>query len=181
MRPRRRWDSRRFRACRRQRRPDSRFRCSTTTGVADFKYDDASGVPTKMPPTVKRVIKGKVPRVDADGNELGGVPVVLRDAPLGTYLGWNVTADGLPQGQDLRLRRRHDSVREDAGRADGERRSATLARGALQDPRRLRRRGEDGRGEGGRGRVPAPGRCGPAARRRRGEQRLAGPGGNVFR
>jgi hypothetical protein len=30
--------------------------------------------------------------VDADGNELGGVPTVLRDAPLGTYLGWNITA-----------------------------------------------------------------------------------------
>jgi hypothetical protein len=25
---------------------------------------------------------------------LGGVPVVLRDAPLGTYLGWNITAGG---------------------------------------------------------------------------------------
>ena len=35
-----------------------------------------------------------VPRVDADGNEIGGVPVVLTDAPLGTYLGWNITADG---------------------------------------------------------------------------------------
>ncbi len=35
-----------------------------------------------------------VPRVDGDGNELGGVPVVLRDAPLGTYLGWNITAGG---------------------------------------------------------------------------------------
>ena len=33
-----------------------------------------------------------VPRVDKDGNELGGVPTVLRDAPLGTYLGWNITA-----------------------------------------------------------------------------------------
>ena len=33
-----------------------------------------------------------VPAVDADGNELGGVPTVLRDAPLGTYLGWNITA-----------------------------------------------------------------------------------------
>jgi len=38
------------------------------------------------------VIKMLVPRVDADGNELGGVPTVLRDAPLGTYLGWNITA-----------------------------------------------------------------------------------------
>ena len=34
------------------------------------------------------------PKVNADGNEIGGVPVVLADAPLGTYLGWNVTADG---------------------------------------------------------------------------------------
>ena len=65
----------------------------------DFKYDDAAGVPTKVPPAVKHVIKGKVPRVDADGNELGGVPVVLRDAPLGTYLGWNVTAAGFHKGK----------------------------------------------------------------------------------
>jgi hypothetical protein len=34
------------------------------------------------------------PKVDADGNELGGVPVVLLDAPLGTYLGWNIAAGG---------------------------------------------------------------------------------------
>ncbi len=32
--------------------------------------------------------------MDADGNELDGVPLVLRDAPLGTYLGWNITAGG---------------------------------------------------------------------------------------
>ena len=43
---------------------------------------------------IKRVLKMLAPKVDADGNELGGVPVVLRDAPLGTYLGWNVTAGG---------------------------------------------------------------------------------------
>jgi len=41
----------------------------------------------------------KVPRVDADGNELGGVPLVLRDAPLGTYLGWNVVAEGFHKGK----------------------------------------------------------------------------------
>ena len=60
----------------------------------DFDYSDTSGVPTKLPPPIKRVIKMLVPRVDADGNEMGGVPVVLRDAPLGTYLGWNITAGG---------------------------------------------------------------------------------------
>ncbi len=35
-----------------------------------------------------------VPKVDADGNELGGILVALREAPLGTYLGWNITATG---------------------------------------------------------------------------------------
>ena len=50
------------------------------------------GVPTNLPPPIKKVIKMMVPAVDADGNELGGVPTVLRDAPLGTYTGWNITA-----------------------------------------------------------------------------------------
>src|SRR5438034_833374 len=66
---------------------------------SEFNYIDGSGVRTKVPPTIKRAIKMKVPRVDADGNELGGVPVVLREAPLGTYLGWNVVAAGFNQGK----------------------------------------------------------------------------------
>jgi hypothetical protein len=65
----------------------------------DFNYQDGSGVITKLPPTIKHVIAMKAPKVDADGNELGGVPVVLREAPLGTYLGWNVTAEGFHKGQ----------------------------------------------------------------------------------
>jgi Alpha/beta hydrolase domain len=65
----------------------------------NFNYVDGSGVPSKVPPTIKHVIKMKVPRVDADGNELGGVPVVLREAPLGTYLGWNITAAGFHKGK----------------------------------------------------------------------------------
>src|SRR5580765_461588 len=59
-----------------------------------FDYNDTSGVPSLQPPPIKRALRMLVPRVDADGNELGGVPVVLRDAPLGTYLGWNITAGG---------------------------------------------------------------------------------------
>jgi hypothetical protein len=39
------------------------------------------------------------PKVDADGNEVGGVPVVLLGAPLGTYLGWNVAAGGFHKDQ----------------------------------------------------------------------------------
>jgi len=59
-----------------------------------FDPNDASGIPTQIPPHIKQTLPMLVPKVDTDGNELGGVPVVLRDAPLGTYLGWNVTASG---------------------------------------------------------------------------------------
>jgi Alpha/beta hydrolase domain len=58
----------------------------------DYDHSEANGVPTNAPPPIRHVIPMLVPRVDADGNELGGVPTVLNDAPLGTYLGWNITA-----------------------------------------------------------------------------------------
>ncbi len=59
-----------------------------------FNFADASGVPTNPVPRIKNVIQMLAPKVDTDGNEVGGVPVVLLEAPLGTYLGWNVTAGG---------------------------------------------------------------------------------------
>jgi hypothetical protein len=65
----------------------------------DFNELDGSGVRTQVPPSIASVITMKVPRVNADGNELGGVPVVLHDAPLGTYLGWNITAAGFHAGK----------------------------------------------------------------------------------
>jgi len=72
-------------------------------GVSEFRlwFDEfnATGDPTNQPPPIKSVIKMLVPAVDSDGNELGGVPTVLRDAPLGTYLGWNITSAGFHVGQ----------------------------------------------------------------------------------
>ena len=65
----------------------------------EFDEFNATGIPTNIPPPIKHVIKMLVPAVDSDGNELGGVPTVLRDAPLGTYLGWNITASGFHAGQ----------------------------------------------------------------------------------
>jgi len=64
-----------------------------------FRPQDGSGIPGTMPPRIRQVLKMFAPRVDADGNERGGVPVVLLDAPLGTYLGWNVTAAGFHKDQ----------------------------------------------------------------------------------
>jgi hypothetical protein len=62
-------------------------------------YSDNKGYHSFEPPRIKQVIKQKVPRVNADGNEVGGVPVVLLKAPLGTYLGWNITASGFHKGK----------------------------------------------------------------------------------
>jgi hypothetical protein len=58
----------------------------------EYDHSEASGIPTNMPPPILHVIKTLVPRVNADGNEVGGIPTVQNDAPLGTYLGWNITA-----------------------------------------------------------------------------------------
>src|SRR6266581_4772744 len=65
----------------------------------DFDEFNASGVPTNVPPPINGGVKIMVPKVDSDGNELGGVPTVLRDAPLGTYLGWSITACGFHAAQ----------------------------------------------------------------------------------
>jgi len=64
-----------------------------------FNQNDQTGIRGTELPKIKHVLKMAVPNVDADGNELGGVPVVLRDAPLGTYLGWNLTAGGFYKGE----------------------------------------------------------------------------------
>jgi hypothetical protein len=65
----------------------------------DFNYNDESGLITKQPPGVRRTITTLVPKVDADGNDVAGVPSVLRQVPLGTYLGWNVTESGFDKGR----------------------------------------------------------------------------------
>jgi hypothetical protein len=64
-----------------------------------FHYNDLSGLITLEPPRVKQNIPLLVPKSDADGIDVGGIPSVLRQAPLGTYLDWNVTAAGFYQGR----------------------------------------------------------------------------------
>jgi len=65
----------------------------------EFRYNDMSGVITQQPPIIRRILPSLVPRVDADGNEVGGIPSVLHQVPLGTYLGWNVTQSGYLKGR----------------------------------------------------------------------------------
>ena len=62
-------------------------------------YNDLSGAIAMQPPVVRGFVPMLVPRTDEDGNEEGGVASVWHQAPLGTYLGWNVTASGYLKGR----------------------------------------------------------------------------------
>ncbi len=64
-----------------------------------FHYNDLSGLVQREPPSITAIIPPVVPRVDVDGNEVGGIHTVLQQAALGTYLGWNITASGFFKGQ----------------------------------------------------------------------------------
>ncbi len=61
--------------------------------------NDLSGYITQQPPVVKQALQSYIPAVDADGNDRGGVPSILHQAPLGTYMGWNITDTGVLAGQ----------------------------------------------------------------------------------
>ncbi len=85
--------------------PGAPLRGSPINPVLDYDFGpqfaaaDLSGIITQQPPRIRQVLPTYVPRVDRDGNETSGVPSVLHQAPLGTYVGWNVTASGFFAGQ----------------------------------------------------------------------------------
>ena len=51
-----------------------------------------------MPPEVRGEYAVLLPRVDADGNAVGGVRGPVLDAPKATYTGWNPRAEGFAPG-----------------------------------------------------------------------------------
>ena len=85
--------------------PGARDPAPLLNPVLDYDFgpglvlNDLTGVLRVVPPRVRRVLPSLVPRIGADGNELDGVPSVLHQAPLGTYVGWNAYADGFFKDQ----------------------------------------------------------------------------------
>jgi len=69
----------------------------------NFRYNDHSGVIDHVPPPVKQVIPTLAAKVDADGNEIAGLRVLLLQVPLGTYTGWNPVSSGVLKGQECQL------------------------------------------------------------------------------
>jgi len=54
-----------------------------------------SSWPRGQPPIIETVLPVYAARINADGNEIvTGMPTVLGDAPLGTYVGWNLATTG---------------------------------------------------------------------------------------
>ena len=68
-----------------------------------FRYNDGSGVISNVPPPVKQVVRTLVPKVDADGNDVGGLKSLLLRMPLGTYTGWNPIPKGALKGRERSL------------------------------------------------------------------------------
>ncbi len=64
-----------------------------------FTTADMSGAMSITPPRIVRTIPQLFPRIDADGNELDGIRSPLVAAPLGSYVGWNITAAGFEKGR----------------------------------------------------------------------------------
>jgi hypothetical protein len=64
-----------------------------------FNVPDVSGELGMAPPRYLGEIPQLTPKTDADGNELPGIRSPLISAPLGTYVGWNVTAAGYQAGR----------------------------------------------------------------------------------
>ncbi len=66
----------------------------------DFGPDEAVGILALEPPLVhaEHGYTILVPAVDADGNDIAGVRCPMVQAPLGTYVGWNIRARGVGEG-----------------------------------------------------------------------------------
>ena len=128
--------------------PGLSFKDSPVNPVLDYDFgplfvaNDMTGVISLQPPRIRRVIPTYVPKVNADGNETAGVPSVLHQAPLGTYLGWNLTAGGFFAGQGCGFAGGYVAFAKTTSGEGVHSRSAPLGRGALWHARgiRLRRR-----------------------------------------
>ena len=66
----------------------------------DFGPDADQGVLSQEPPVVlaEEGYTVLVPAVDADGNDIAGIRCPMVQAPLGTYMGWNIRARGFGEG-----------------------------------------------------------------------------------
>ncbi len=62
---------------------------------------DSLGIADKQPAEFGQPFITRVPLPDADGNDLGGIRLPLRAAPVGTHAGWNLRRAGIGASEKL--------------------------------------------------------------------------------
>ena len=72
-----------------------------TGGFNDLFINDEDAQPPEHVPGTEYTVL--VPRVDEDGNDIGGVRSVTLQAPLGTYTGWNLRRAGFMEDESCGL------------------------------------------------------------------------------
>ena len=106
----------------------------------NFGPDWSKGIVSVEPPEVGKPFVVSVPAVDADGNVRAGIRLPDIAVPLATQAGWNYRDEstGAPDRLAGEIGSYIPFARTRADR-DRARRSAPVDRGALQQPRRIRR------------------------------------------
>ena len=105
-------------------------------------FGSTGGRRTQLPPVLgPSRYELFVPKPDRDGLDIAGIRPMEVAAPTATLTGWNVRAAGHRGGRSLLAQWVVYPLREDAGRARGERRSTALPRGTLPGQRRVREGG----------------------------------------
>ena len=110
-----------------------------TGDLLDFGPSLDQGILTVLPPTaIGTPYTVLVPKTDRDGNDVAGIRLPAVAVPTATYTGWALRRCGVRGRRPVRRIRTADRLPARQGGPARGRRPATLARGALPDPRAVR-------------------------------------------
>ena len=134
-----------------------------TGDLLDFGPQFDKGIISIIPPAMPIAMPYKifVPKTDADGNDIAGIRVPNVSVPIATYTGWGLragnAADPVPIVDGCDATGQLHSVPEHDRAANGNRRPAPVAAGAVWEQRRHQRRlCRQGAGRGAGACRPAP-------------------------
>ncbi len=111
-----------------------------TTGIATINPPVRHAAVPGQPGATARSTRATCRRPTRDGNDIAGVRLPDVTVPLATYTGWALRA-GAQANDGCEGSGPVHPVREDEGRAHGQRRSAAVGRGALSVVRHVLREG----------------------------------------
>ena len=126
----------------------------TTRYFLDLGPMFGDGIISNFPPSLagRPTYPIFVSKVDQDGNEVAGIRLPQVAAPVATTTGWALRRAGFGENDGCESDGQHIPFKTTQGGANRRRGSAPLARGALQESRRIREGRDEGRPETSRSR-----------------------------